>query len=49
MEKARDQFATSAKNLLNIQQETVAELRALATESVGKFVPTNVANLFKAA
>ncbi len=49
MEKARDQFAASAKNLLNIQQETVAELRALATESVEKFVPTNVANLFKAA
>jgi len=49
LEKAREQFATSAKNLLNIQQETAAELRALVTEGVEKFVPTNLTNLFKAA
>lgn len=49
MEKAREQFAASAKNLLNIQQETAAELRALVTEGVEKFVPANLTNLFKAA
>ncbi|MCG3203199.1 MAG: hypothetical protein NFCOHLIN_03118 [Gammaproteobacteria bacterium] len=49
LEKAREQFAASAKNLLNIQQETAAELRALVTEGVEKFVPANLANLFKAA
>lgn len=49
LEKAREQFAASAKNLLNIQQETAAELRALVTEGVAKFVPANLTSLFKAA
>ncbi len=45
----RDQIASTAKNLLKIQQDTGAEIKALVAESVEKFSPEAVTKLFKAA
>ena len=46
----RDQFATTTKNLMKIQQETGAEIKALVNEGVEKFSPEAVGKrLSKAA
>ena len=39
VEKSREQFAKTAKALFKIQQDTGAELKAIATESAEKFSP----------
>ena len=46
----RDQIATTTKNLMKIQQETGAEIKALVNEGVEKFSPEAVSKrLSKAA
>lgn len=49
LEKAREQFATTAKHFFEIQQDVGAELKAIADEGVAKFSPGVVSKLFKAA
>jgi len=48
IEGFRDQFTNTAKNLLKIQQDTGAEIKALVAEGVEKFSPEAVTKLFKA-
>jgi len=48
-EKARDQFAATAKRVLEIQEEVGAELKAVVEDGVTKFSPAGVTRLFKAA
>ena len=49
MESFRDTFATSTKNLLQIQQDAGAEIKALFSESAEKFAPESFTKLFKVA
>lgn len=49
VEKSRQQFTKTAKALLKIQQDTGAELKALAAEGAEKFSPVAVSKLFTAA
>ena len=49
VEKSRQQFTKTTKALLKIQQDTGAELKALATEGAEKFSPAAVSKLFTAA
>ncbi|MGQ0657216.1 MAG: hypothetical protein ACT4NU_03840 [Chromatiales bacterium] len=49
IEGLRDQISSTTKNLLKIQQDTGAEIKALVAESVEKFSPEAVTKLFKAA
>lgn len=49
VEGVRESFANTTKNLLKIQRETGAEIKALVTEGVEKFSPEAVTKLFKAA
>lgn len=49
VEKSRQQFAKTAKALFKIQQDTGAELKAIATEGAEKFSPAAVSKLFQAA
>src|SRR3990172_5788627 len=39
VEKAREQFATMAKRLVEIQQDTASELRSIAAEGTKAFSP----------
>lgn len=49
MESFRDSFTTTTKNLLQIQQDAGAEIKALFSESAGKFAPESFTKLFKVA
>ncbi len=50
LQGVRDQFATTTKNLMKIQQDTGAEIKALVNEGVEKFSPEAVSKrLSKAA
>ena len=48
-QSVRDQFTETTKNLIKIQQDTGAEIKALVTEGVEKFSPEAVTKRFSKA
>jgi hypothetical protein len=49
LETFRDSFTTTTKNLIQIQQDAGAEIKALFSESAEKFAPESITKLFKVA
>ena len=49
VERARDEFTTTAKRLAEIQQDVATELKSLAAEGTKTFSSEVVGKLFKAA
>jgi hypothetical protein len=49
VESFRDNVSTTTKNLLQIQQDAGAEIKALFSESAEKFAPESFTKLFKVA
>lgn len=49
MESFRDSFTATTKNLIQIQQDAGAEIKALFNESAEKFAPESITKFFKVA
>ena len=49
MESFRDNVTSTTKNLIQIQQDAGAEIKALFSESAEKFAPESFAKFFKVA